>query len=182
MRTTVYTPKHLAEKILTSRSALEGERKQVTVPFCDLANSTPIATRLGPEHLHTLAMYIGTKGPLINFWAMGLWHYSGHLSPMRIIPEGLSSQRWHYNALCKKRIWGNQTGWHAPSVWDCIPGSSLSGRLAITSAWTTLPSGIPRIWRLVFSRERHQTPFGSVRVPVDWCRDISGWNPYRPSR
>src|SRR5712691_1472821 len=27
-----YTPKHLAEKILTSRSALEGERKQVTVP------------------------------------------------------------------------------------------------------------------------------------------------------
>src|SRR5262249_49491611 len=36
-----YTPKHLAEKILTSRSALEGERKQVTVLFCDLANSTP---------------------------------------------------------------------------------------------------------------------------------------------
>src|SRR5262245_14273267 len=34
-----YTPKHLAEKILTSRSALEGERKQVTVLFCDLANS-----------------------------------------------------------------------------------------------------------------------------------------------
>ena len=27
-----YTPKHLAEKILTSKSALEGERKQVTVP------------------------------------------------------------------------------------------------------------------------------------------------------
>ena len=49
-----YTPKHLAEKILTSRSALEGERKQVTVLFCDLANSTPIAERLGPEHIRTL--------------------------------------------------------------------------------------------------------------------------------
>jgi class 3 adenylate cyclase len=49
-----YTPKHLAEKILTSRSALEGERKQVTVLFCDLANSTPLAERLGPEHMHTL--------------------------------------------------------------------------------------------------------------------------------
>src|SRR2546428_3714155 len=49
-----YTPKHLAEKILTSRSALEGERKQVTVLFCDLANSTPIAERLGPENMHTL--------------------------------------------------------------------------------------------------------------------------------
>ena len=32
-----YTPKHLAEKILTSRSALEGERKQVTVLFADVA-------------------------------------------------------------------------------------------------------------------------------------------------
>src|SRR5881296_543505 len=49
-----YTPKHLAEKILTSRSALEGERKQVTVLFCDLANSTPIAERIGPEAMHTL--------------------------------------------------------------------------------------------------------------------------------
>jgi class 3 adenylate cyclase/predicted ATPase/ABC-type dipeptide/oligopeptide/nickel transport system ATPase component len=49
-----YTPKHLAEKILTSRSALEGERKQVTVLFCDLANSTSIAERLDPEHMHIL--------------------------------------------------------------------------------------------------------------------------------
>jgi class 3 adenylate cyclase len=49
-----YTPKHLAEKILTSRSALEGERKQVTVLFCDLANSTHIAERIGPEAMHTL--------------------------------------------------------------------------------------------------------------------------------
>jgi len=31
-----YTPKHLAEKILTSRGALEGERKQVTTLFADL--------------------------------------------------------------------------------------------------------------------------------------------------
>jgi GGDEF domain-containing protein len=49
-----YTPQHLAEKILTSRSALEGERKQVTVLFCDLANSTPIAEHIGPEAMHTL--------------------------------------------------------------------------------------------------------------------------------
>jgi Adenylate and Guanylate cyclase catalytic domain len=49
-----YTPKHLAEKILTSRSALEGERKQVTVLFCDLAHSTAIAERIGPEPMHTL--------------------------------------------------------------------------------------------------------------------------------
>src|SRR5882672_11558567 len=34
-----YTPKHLAEKILTSRAALQGERKQVTVLFADLKGS-----------------------------------------------------------------------------------------------------------------------------------------------
>ena len=49
-----YTPPHLAEKILTSRSALEGERKQVTVLFCDLAASTALAARIGPENMHTL--------------------------------------------------------------------------------------------------------------------------------
>jgi len=49
-----YTPRHLAERILTSRSVLEGERKQVTVLFCDLANSTALAERLGPEGMHAL--------------------------------------------------------------------------------------------------------------------------------
>ena len=34
-----YTPKHLAEKILTSKSSLEGERKQVTVLFADMKGS-----------------------------------------------------------------------------------------------------------------------------------------------
>lgn len=49
-----YTPKHLAEKILTSRSALGGERKQVTVLFCDLAKSTVTAEKIGPEAMHAL--------------------------------------------------------------------------------------------------------------------------------
>ena len=43
-----YTPPHLAE-ILTSRSALEGERKQVTVLFADLKDSTAFITDLDPE-------------------------------------------------------------------------------------------------------------------------------------
>src|SRR5215468_8035218 len=37
-----YTPSYLAEKILTARSALEGERKQVTVLFADLKGSTEL--------------------------------------------------------------------------------------------------------------------------------------------
>ena len=47
-----YTPKHLAEKILTSRSALEGERKQVTVVFVDCVGYTAMSSGLDPEDLH----------------------------------------------------------------------------------------------------------------------------------
>jgi class 3 adenylate cyclase len=44
-----YTPKHLADKILTSRAALEGERKQVTVLFADVKGSMDLAEQLDPE-------------------------------------------------------------------------------------------------------------------------------------
>ena len=50
----VYTPPHLAQKILTSHSALEGERKQVTVLFCDMANSTELVQRVGADAMHAL--------------------------------------------------------------------------------------------------------------------------------
>jgi class 3 adenylate cyclase/tetratricopeptide (TPR) repeat protein len=49
-----YTPRHLAQKILTSRSALQGERKAVTVLFCDVVSSTTLAERLGPDEMHAL--------------------------------------------------------------------------------------------------------------------------------
>src|SRR5258708_8095572 len=49
-----YTPKHLAEKILTSRSALEGERKQVTVLFVDVSGFTSLAEGLDPEDVHRM--------------------------------------------------------------------------------------------------------------------------------
>lgn len=44
-----YTPKHLAQKILTSKSALEGERKQVTVLFADLKGSLALLADRDPE-------------------------------------------------------------------------------------------------------------------------------------
>jgi class 3 adenylate cyclase/tetratricopeptide (TPR) repeat protein len=47
-----YTPKHLADKILQSRSALEGERKQVTVLFADVKGSMELAEQTGPEAWH----------------------------------------------------------------------------------------------------------------------------------
>ena len=47
-----YTPKHLAEKILTSKGAMEGERKTVTVMFADVSGFTAMSERLDPEEVH----------------------------------------------------------------------------------------------------------------------------------
>jgi len=49
-----YTPAHLSEKILTARTALEGERKQVTVLFADIKGSTELIAGLDPEEARTL--------------------------------------------------------------------------------------------------------------------------------
>jgi class 3 adenylate cyclase len=49
-----YTPKHLADKILSSRSALEGERKQVTVLFADVKGSMDLAEQVDPEEWHKI--------------------------------------------------------------------------------------------------------------------------------
>ncbi|HXU87383.1 MAG TPA: adenylate/guanylate cyclase domain-containing protein [Methylomirabilota bacterium] len=45
----VYTPKHLVEKILTSKGALEGERKHVTVLFADVKGSMELLASGDPE-------------------------------------------------------------------------------------------------------------------------------------
>src|SRR5882762_248198 len=49
-----YTPKHLAEKILTFKAALEGERKQVTVLFADLKGSMELLADRDPEEARQL--------------------------------------------------------------------------------------------------------------------------------
>jgi class 3 adenylate cyclase len=53
--------------VATARGALEGERKQATVLFCDIANSTALAERIGAQTMHAL---------LNRFfeWALGELH------------------------------------------------------------------------------------------------------------
>ena len=80
-----YTPPYLAEKILTSRSALEGERKQVTVLFADIKDSTELIKDLDPEAaqqlldpaLHTMMdavhRYEGTVNQVLGDGIMALF-------------------------------------------------------------------------------------------------------------
>src|SRR2546422_154813 len=66
-----YTPKHLAEKILNSRSALEGERKQVTVLFADVKGSMELAEQLDPEDWH------GILDRFLQILAEGVHRFEG---------------------------------------------------------------------------------------------------------
>jgi class 3 adenylate cyclase len=49
-----YTPKHLAERIIGSKAALEGERKRVTILFADLKGSMELLADRDPEEARKL--------------------------------------------------------------------------------------------------------------------------------
>jgi class 3 adenylate cyclase/tetratricopeptide (TPR) repeat protein len=66
-----YTPKHLAKKILTSRAALEGERKQVTVLFADLKGSMELIAERDPEEARAILE------PVLERIMEAVHHYEG---------------------------------------------------------------------------------------------------------
>ena len=49
-----YLPQGVTRKILAQKDRIEGERKQVTVMFCDLEGFTPLSEKLGPEDAYTI--------------------------------------------------------------------------------------------------------------------------------
>jgi class 3 adenylate cyclase/tetratricopeptide (TPR) repeat protein len=69
-----YTPRHLVEKILVSRGALEGERKPVTVLFADVVNSMQLAELVDPEEWHRLL------DRLFRVLADGVHRYEGTIN------------------------------------------------------------------------------------------------------
>jgi class 3 adenylate cyclase/tetratricopeptide (TPR) repeat protein len=71
-----YTPKHLAEKILTSKNALEGERKQVTVLFSDLKGSMELLADRDPEEARKLL------DPVIDHMMEAVHRYEGTVSSL----------------------------------------------------------------------------------------------------
>jgi len=76
-----YTPKYLAEKILTSRAALEGERKQVTVLFADLKGSMELIAERDPEEARKLL------DPVLERMMEAVHHYEGTVT--HIMGDGI---------------------------------------------------------------------------------------------
>ena len=76
-----YTPPYLAEKILTSRSALEGERKQVTVLFADLKGSMELLAGRDPEEARQLL------DPVLNSMMAAVHRYEGTVN--QVMGDGI---------------------------------------------------------------------------------------------
>ena len=77
----VYTPKHLAEKILTSKSALEGERKQVTVLFADMKGSMELLADRDPEEARKFL------DPVIEHMMEAVHHFEGTVN--KVMGDGI---------------------------------------------------------------------------------------------
>ena len=77
-----YTPKHLAEKILTSKAALEGERKQVTVLFADLKGSMELLADRDAEEARKLL------DPVIERMMEAVHHYEGTVN--QVMGDGIA--------------------------------------------------------------------------------------------
>src|SRR5205823_4994208 len=76
-----YMPPYLVEKILTSKSALEGERKQVTVLFADLKGSTELIADLDPEEAQTLL------DPALHMMMDAVYRYEGTVN--QVLGDGI---------------------------------------------------------------------------------------------
>ena len=76
-----HTPQHLAEKILTSKSALEGERKQVTVLFADLKGSMELLADRDPEEARRIL------DPVLELMMEAVHHYEGTVN--QVMGDGI---------------------------------------------------------------------------------------------
>jgi class 3 adenylate cyclase/predicted ATPase len=77
----IYTPKHLAEKILTSKSALEGERKQVTVLFADMKGSMELLADRDPEEARKIL------DPILEHMMEAVHRYEGTVN--QVMGDGI---------------------------------------------------------------------------------------------
>ena len=76
-----YTPKHLAEKILTSKNSLEGERKQVTVLFADMKGSMELLADRDPEEARKLL------DPILEHMMEAVHRYEGTVN--QVMGDGI---------------------------------------------------------------------------------------------
>src|SRR5512139_2019495 len=111
-----YTPKHLAERILNSKAALEGERKQVTVLFADLKGSMELLADRDPEQARKLL------DPVLERMMEAVHRYEGTVN--QVMGDGIMAlfgapvaHEDHAVRACRAAIRMQETvGWYAEEV------------------------------------------------------------------
>jgi hypothetical protein len=178
-----YTPPHLTDKILAARPALAGERKQVTVLFADLKDSTELIRGLDPEAAQQLL------DPAIHIMMDAVHRFEGTVN--QVLGDGIMALfgapiahedhalRACYAALAMQGAMQSYTGrCAAAAAWSCVYASASTqgrwwcGPLATTCTWTTRPSGKPQSWRRAWNRQRPRAPSASPPPPCVWSK---GW-------
>ena len=101
-----YTPSYLAEKILTSRPALAGERKQVTVLFADLKGSMELLADRDPEEARQLL------DPVLERMMAAVHRYEGTVN--QVMGDGIMALFGAPIGLCRKFCSGSHEGAVAP--------------------------------------------------------------------
>src|SRR5262245_46669268 len=76
-----YTPGHLAERILTSRASLEGERKQVTILFADMKGTVELLADRDPEEVRKLL------DPVLEHMMAAVHRYEGTVN--QVMGDGI---------------------------------------------------------------------------------------------
>ena len=179
-----YTPKHLAEKILTSKAALEGERKQVTVLFADLKGSMELLADRDPEEARKLL------DPVLQLMMEAVHRYEGTVN--QVMGDGIMALfgaplahedhavRACYAALRMQdgvqALFGGRcaalTASRSRSASASTPARSWCARSAAISAWTTRPLARRRTWRPAWSNSRRPA---RMRLTAETLRLAEGY-------
>ena len=178
-----YTPSYLAEKILTSRSALEGERKQVTVLFADLKGSMELLADRDPEEARQLL------DPVLERMMAAVHRYEGTVN--QVMGDGIMALfgapiahedhavRACYAALAMQDAMQRYSDGGAAHPWRArcrsASGSTAArwwcGPSATTCTWTTPPVG--QTTHLAARMEQLATP-GAIRLTAATLRLVEG--------
>jgi class 3 adenylate cyclase len=177
-----YTPAHLAEKILTSKTALEGERKQVTVLFADLKGSMELLADRDPEEAQTIL------DPVLAHMMAAVHRYEGTVN--QVMGDGIMALfgapiahedhavRACYAALRMQetvRRYGDEVQ-RSHGLPVHIRVGLNSGDVVVRGIDSSLPmdySAIGQTVHLAARMEQMATP-GTIRLPASTLRLVKG--------
>jgi class 3 adenylate cyclase/tetratricopeptide (TPR) repeat protein len=178
-----YTPRHLAEKILTSRSAIEGERKQVTVLFADLKGSMELLAERDPEDARALL------DPILHHMMEAVHRYEGTVNQvlgdgiMAIFGAPLALEEHALRACYAALTMQGLIRAHAESVWRAqgvavqIRVGLNSGEVLVRAIGNDLHmdySAVGQTTHLAHRMEQQAVP-GSILMTAETRRLVEGY-------